>query len=42
MNYDKSQDSYMKKCGYTVLRFWESDVKNNRGYVYDNIKRAVQ
>lgn len=39
---DKSQDSYIKKCGYKVLRFWESDVKNNKEKVYADIKRAIQ
>jgi very-short-patch-repair endonuclease len=42
MDYDKSQDSYMKKSGYTVLRFWESEVKNNKNKIYEIIKRAIQ
>jgi very-short-patch-repair endonuclease len=39
---DKSQDAYMRKCGYTVLRFWEHEVKNNKEMVCENIKRAIQ
>ena len=39
---DKSQDSYLRKCGYNELRFWESDVFKRREYVYDNIKRTIQ
>lgn len=42
MQLDISQDKYMTKCGYTILRFWEHDVINNKNYVYENIKRAVQ
>ena len=26
---DRSQDAYLGKCGYKVLRFWESDLKSN-------------
>ena len=42
MDLDKSQDSYMKKSGYTVLRFWENEVKTNKNKIYETIKRAVQ
>lgn len=28
MKQDKSQDAYMQKCGYRVLRIWESDFKD--------------
>lgn len=42
MKLDKSQDAYMKKCGYTILRFWEHDLHDNKEAVYENIKRAVQ
>ena len=41
MKLDKSQDAYMKKCGCTILRFWESEVKNNREDVYENIRRTI-
>ena len=39
---DKSQDKYLKKCGYKVLRFWEDEIKEKEDYVYDIIKRAIQ
>lgn len=26
VKYDRSQDAYMRTCGWTVLRFWESDL----------------
>jgi very-short-patch-repair endonuclease len=42
MNLDNSQDSYMKKSGYTVLRFWENEVKTNKNKIYETIKRAIQ
>lgn len=42
MMLDKSQDEYMKTCGYTVLRFWEHEVieeiKNND----ENIKNTIR
>ena len=34
---DKSQDAYMKKCGYKVLRFSEKDEYNNT----DRVKEAI-
>ena len=39
---DKSQDEYLKKCGYKVIRFWEEYVMKKEEEVYDNIKRAIQ
>lgn len=42
MNLDKSQDAYMKKCGYEILRFWGHDLRDNKELVYENIRRAVQ
>jgi very-short-patch-repair endonuclease len=42
MNLDKSQDAYMRKAGYTVLRFWESDIKLNKDYIYETIKAAIR
>lgn len=39
---DKSQDEYLKKCGYKILRFWEDEIKEKENYVYDIIKRAIQ
>lgn len=28
MNYDRSQDAYMKACGFHVVRVWETDLKH--------------
>jgi len=39
---DKSQDNYFSKCGYTVIRFWEFDLKNKREFVNDIIRETVQ
>lgn len=39
---DKSQDAYLKKCGYSILRFWEDEVYRKENYVYENIKRTIQ
>jgi very-short-patch-repair endonuclease len=39
---DKSQDAYLKKCGYKVLRISDKQIKNNIIEVYANIKRAIQ
>lgn len=34
---DKSQDAYLKKAGYRVLRIWDSDVKTRPGWVKEEI-----
>lgn len=39
---DKSQDAYLKKCGYKVLRIADTQIKNNLKEVYANITRAIQ
>jgi very-short-patch-repair endonuclease len=39
---DESQDAYLNKCGYKVLRFTDREIRNNRQKVYDNIQRAIQ
>lgn len=39
---DKSQDAYMRKIGYVVLRFWEHDVFNQKEMVREVISRAIQ
>ena len=41
MDLDKSQDKYMRKCGYTVLRFWEHEVMKNSEVVGLSIKKAI-
>lgn len=39
---DKSQDAYMTKCGYVVLRFWEHEVFNQPEKVREDIKSAIR
>jgi very-short-patch-repair endonuclease len=39
---DASQDAYLSKCGYRVLRITDKQIKNNLKEVYDNITRAIQ
>lgn len=39
---DKSQDAYMKKCGYTVVRFWESTIKQNSDCIKQVLAPLVQ
>lgn len=41
-NLDKSQDSYMKKCGYVVLRFWEHEIYKEKEKVIETIRNAIQ
>jgi very-short-patch-repair endonuclease len=38
---DKSQDAYLTKCGYKVIRIKESQIKNNREKTYDYLKRTI-
>jgi len=38
---DRSQDAYLLTCGYTVLRFWESDVMKNPNQVTAKIERIL-
>lgn len=43
MALDKSQDAYLEKCGYKILRFWEheviEEVKNNNGNIKNTIRK---
>lgn len=39
---DVSQNAYFRKCGYGVLRFWESDVKKRPGWVRKMILGAMK
>jgi len=42
MALDKSQDAYMAKAGYRVIRFWEHDVHGSPTKVYEDIRRTIQ
>ena len=39
---DKSQDAYMRKMGYVVVRFWEHEVFNQPEKVREAIKSAIR
>ena len=39
---DRSQDAYLKTCGYNELRFWESEVIKREDVVYETIKRTIR
>ena len=38
---DKSQDAYLKKCGYDILRFWEHEVNNSPDVVKETILARI-
>lgn len=38
---DKSQDKYMLACGYTVLRFWETDIHKHLDSVSTQLRTAL-
>lgn len=38
---DTSQDAYMKKCGYTVLRVWESDLMKRPDTIIAQFREIV-
>jgi len=38
---DKSQDAYIKKCGYKVIRITDKQIKNDYQKVYDYLKRTI-
>lgn len=42
VNFDKSQDAYMKKSGYLVLRFWEHEVLKQPESVCETITRTIR
>jgi len=38
---DKQCNVYLRKCGYTVLRFWETDVHSSPSWVGSKIMYAL-
>lgn len=36
--YDKSQDAYLTKCAYKIIRFWESEIRHNPNDCYQRLK----
>lgn len=41
MRLDKSQDAYMNKCGFMVLRIWEHELKSDTNSVITKLQHAV-
>lgn len=39
---DKSQDAYVAKCGYKVIRIWENKLKNNYNSVKELLSDVLQ
>ncbi len=39
---DRSSGAYLRKCGYVVLRFWETDVKNHPEIVRRRVRTAIE
>ena len=42
MRLDVSQDAYMRKCGFTVLRFWGSDIRRYPEQVKQSLASVIQ
>jgi very-short-patch-repair endonuclease len=40
--YDATRDAFLRKIGYTVLRFWNPDLKQNRNGVLETVLRALE
>jgi very-short-patch-repair endonuclease len=38
MRLDRSQDAYLRKCGFRIVRFWESDVKARPDVITETIR----
>lgn len=38
---DRSQDAYLTKCGYRVLRLWDSEMKANPGHARAQLLAAI-
>lgn len=41
MNFDRSQDAYMRKCGYRIVRVWESTLRKDPESVERLIRQTV-
>ena len=41
MNFDRSQDAYMRKCGYRIIRIWESVLSKSAAAVELLIRETV-
>lgn len=41
MKYDKSQNAYLLKCGYNILRFWGNEITQEYNNKSDYIRRTI-
>ncbi len=41
MKLDASQDAYLRKCGYKVLRLWEDDLRRRPDWCLDQIREYI-
>jgi DNA mismatch endonuclease (patch repair protein) len=39
---DKSQTSYLEKCGFKVFRFWEHDINKNASKCVDQVVKYIE
>ena len=42
INYDKQRDAFLQKCGYQVIRFWNTEVDNNIDGVIEYLKSYIK
>ena len=40
IEYDTERTKYLNSLGYTVIRFWNTDIDNNLDGVYEHLKKA--
>jgi len=38
---DKSQDEYLRKCGYKIIRITDVQIKTDRDYVYEHLTKTI-
>lgn len=38
---DKSKNGYIRKCGWTLLRFWEHEINDNIDECFDTVQEAI-
>ena len=42
INYDNKRTEYLKKEGYTVIRFWNNEIDNNLSGVYEKLTEIFE
>lgn len=41
VRHDRQCNAYLSKCGYQVMRFWETDIHSRRSWVVSAIEAAL-